>query len=73
MTEYFCSKHPETRLTNVFSSGAGHCSKCGLYVQAAGVPMPVLPPRPLAVTKRKRAAKKAAAKKARQRKASAQV
>ena len=63
--DYRCPKHPNVNLWNVLKGGAGYCSKCFLYVQAAGVPMPTLPPRPPAVAKpkRKRSTKKVTAKK----------
>ncbi len=41
--EYLCPTHFEP-LCGVLAGGAGHCAKCGLYVQAHGVPMPTLPP-----------------------------
>lgn len=38
--EHRCPTHPETMLTKVFSSGAGWCSRCSMFVQAAGIPEP---------------------------------
>lgn len=39
-TVYHCPKRPDTTLQNWLKGGAGFCKHCGLYVQAAGVPMP---------------------------------
>lgn len=38
--DYRCPKHPDVRLQFVLKGGAGYCSRCVLYVQAAGVPEP---------------------------------
>ncbi len=43
MSEFLCPTHFEP-LRGVLPGGAGHCAKCGLYVQAYGVPMPSLTP-----------------------------
>lgn len=43
MSDYLCPIHIEP-LRGVLPGGAGHCGKCGLYVQALGVEMPTLPP-----------------------------
>jgi hypothetical protein len=42
--DYRCPKHPGERLTNLLKGGAGFCSSCNLFVQAAGVEMPELSP-----------------------------
>ena len=41
MEDFFCPKHPETKLWNVLKGGAGYCARCFTYVQAAGIPEPV--------------------------------
>lgn len=41
--EHLCPVHL-IRLTYVLKGGAGHCAKCGLFVQSLNHPMPALPP-----------------------------
>ena len=56
MSEFLCPIH-FVALRGVLPGGAGHCAKCGLYVQAHGVPMPTLTPEQIArreATPRKR-------------------
>lgn len=65
--EYCCPKHPDVPLWGVLKGGSGFCRSCDFYVQAAGVPMPTLPPKPEQVkTKAKGKAKKKAAPKRKQ-------
>lgn len=40
MVDLYCPKHLQNKLLYVLKGGAGFCSQCRLYVQAAGVPMP---------------------------------
>lgn len=41
--EHLCPTHL-TKLTHVLRGGAGHCSKCGLFVQSINHPLPTLSP-----------------------------
>ncbi|MBI3423021.1 MAG: hypothetical protein HY011_08780 [Acidobacteria bacterium] len=43
MAEHLCPTHL-IRLTHLLAGGAGHCSKCGLFVQSLNHPMPTLSP-----------------------------
>jgi hypothetical protein len=40
MADLYCPTHTQTKLLYALKGGAGYCSQCGLYVQAAGVPEP---------------------------------
>ena len=43
MSEFLCPVHLEN-LRGVLKGGAGHCSKCGLFVQSLNHPLPALTP-----------------------------
>ena len=40
LQDYLCPTHSTTRLMFVLKGGAGYCSQCRMYVQAAGVLVP---------------------------------
>lgn len=52
---FICPKHPHVELWGVLKGGAGWCSSCCLFTQAAGVPEPVRDiPRPSVRTRRRK-------------------